>query len=83
MTLKTDDAALIYLQYQGAFRAAPDIMKRFNRGEAVADTDYTLRITPRFECGADRYLWLNDVNAFGTGIRQPSGQPVYTIHQLG
>ena len=82
LPLKTDDGAHIYLQYTGAFRAAPDVMKRFNRGEAVADGEYTLRITPRFECGAERYAWLNDLNALGTGQRTASGNPIYTMYEV-
>ena len=82
LPLKTDDGALIYLRYEGAFRAAAEIMKRFNRGEPIAESDYILRITPHFECGTDKYHWLNTVSAFGTGIRTPEGHPVYTIYEL-
>lgn len=80
--LETDDGALIYLQYQGAMRATPDVMQRLNRGEPIAESEYTLRITPRFETGHERYRWLNDVTAVGTGRRMPSGHPVYTIHEV-
>jgi hypothetical protein len=82
LTLKTSDDALIYLSYQGRFIASPDAMKRFGRGQALAAHEYSLAITPKFECGDERYAWLNNVVAVGTGEQTRSG-PIYTLHEIG
>lgn len=81
IALKTDDAALIYCTYQGLFRAAPEAMARFNRGERLDDGDYRLRTLVRFETGAERYGWLNDGIAVGVG-RQTTVGPIYTIFEV-
>lgn len=81
LTLKTDDEALIYCSYQGSFRAAPEAMTRFSRGELLAEGDYKLRTHVRFETGTERYAWLNDMPAIGVG-RQTAQGPVYSIFEI-
>ena len=82
LTLKTADDALIYASYQGRFLAGPDTMDRFAKGAMLDRKDYSLAIAARFECGADRYAWLNNVIAVGTGEQTATG-PIYTIFQIG
>ena len=81
IALKTDDDALIYCSYQGVFKASPDAMARFNRGEQLAEADYRLRTFVRFETGSDRYCWLNDLPAVGAG-RQTADGPIYSIFEI-
>ena len=81
LVLETADKVAIYMHYTGAFRASPEVMQRFNRGEAIGDDDYTLRVTPRFETGVERYRWLNDLNAIGIGQPSPTGA-IYTIYEV-
>ena len=73
LTLKTDDGALIYLTYQGRFLTDADAMARFNKGMLLDTGDYSLALSARFECGHDRYSWLNNVIAVGTGIQTATG----------
>lgn len=82
LSLQTNDNAAIYLRYTGNLRAAPDAMKRFNRGEALNDNEYKLRMIPVFETGAEKYAWLNDMICVGIGQRLPSGQPRYAIFEV-
>ncbi len=82
LTLQTDDGALIYLSYQGRFLAAPEVMARLAKGEALDPSEFSLAITAKFECGDDRYAWLNNVVAVGTGARTATG-PIYTIFEIG
>ena len=82
LTLKTDDAALIYLTYQGRFLAEPEVMARLAKGASLNPEEYSLAITAKFECGDERYAWLNDVVAVGTGTRTATG-PVYSIFSIG
>ena len=82
LSLLTDDNAAIYLRYTGNLRAAPDAMKRFNRGEALKEDEYKLRMIPVFETGAEKYAWLNDMTCVGIGQRLPTGQPRYAIFEV-
>ena len=81
LALKTHDEVLVYLTYQGSFRADAEVMKRFNRGGLLEDHEYSLRVTPRFECGDPRYSWLNDLPLVGVG-QQTAGGPIYSFHEL-
>lgn len=82
LVLKTDDSALIYLTYQGRFRAAPEAMARFGRGALLDPSDYSLVTVARFECGDERYAWLNDAVVVATG-RQTATGPVYECFEIG
>lgn len=80
--LKTDDGAMIYLSYQGRFLAQPEKMARFAKGSLLDPSEYSLAISAKFECGHDRYAWLNNIVAVGTGEQTASG-PVYSIFEVG
>lgn len=73
LTLDTDDGAAIYLAYAGGMVAGPEAMARFRGGKQLAPAEYRLRTFARFECGAERYRWLNDVLAVGVGEHAPGG----------
>lgn len=74
LVLKTDDDALIAMQYvglaYGRTAAARDAMAR---REAVAYQDAFIRTTPRFETSDPRYAWLNRVIAVANGHRAQEG----------
>ena len=82
LTLKTDDGALIYLTYQGRLLAEPEAMARFGKGALLDASEYSLAIIARFECGDERYAWLNNVIAVGTGQQTAIG-PIYSIFEIG
>ena len=81
VTLETSDGALIFMTYRG-LRHGPDaVMERLNSGQEVDPSEYYFRITPSFETADDRYAWLNQLVAVGTGHRLPEG-PVYDIYKV-
>ncbi len=82
LTLQTDDGALIYLHYQGRFLAKPEAMARFAKGAMLEGHEYSLAMVAKFECGDERYAWLNNVVAVGTGEQTATG-PVYSIFEVG
>jgi Protein of unknown function (DUF3237) len=82
LILQTDDSAMIYLTYQGRFRAAPEAMARFARGALLDPADYSLVTVARFECGDERYAWLNDAVVVATGLQTATG-PVYDFFEIG
>lgn len=82
LTLKTDDSAMVYLTYQGRFLAAPEVMARFAKGAVLDPSEYSLAVVARFECGDERYRWLNDAVVVGTGVQTATG-PVYSLFTIG
>lgn len=81
LTLRTSDDALVYLAYQGLFKASPENQARLRRGEMLRPEDYMIRTVAKFESGAEKYQWLNDVLAIGAG-RQTQGGAVYEIFEI-
>ncbi|WP_342641142.1 DUF3237 domain-containing protein [Rhodoligotrophos ferricapiens] len=79
--LKTDDGALIYIQYIGRRHGPAEVMARLRRGEPVDPSDYYFRTALTFETGDPRYAWLNGVVAVAKGQRPPQG-PIYRVYQL-
>ncbi|MEE4192791.1 MAG: DUF3237 domain-containing protein [Halieaceae bacterium] len=66
VTLKTDDGALIYVEYGGRM----DMTTGF------------LTTAPTFQTSAERYLWLNRVQAVAAGeINPDTGELVYTMYE--
>jgi Protein of unknown function (DUF3237) len=55
-TLRTDDGALIYVQYHGRLD-----------GSHGLKPPLTCYVAPRFETGDERYAWLNRIQAVGKG----------------
>ena len=82
LTLETGDGALIYLTYQGRFLAEPEVMRRLGKGELLAPAEYSLAITAKFECGDERYAWLNNAVVVGTGEQTATG-PISTLFEVG
>lgn len=81
LSLRTDDGVPIYLSYTGSYVAAPEVMARLVRGEAVAPDEYRLRTVAKFEAGAEPYRWLNDLIVVGTGTRERAG-PLYELFEI-
>lgn len=64
--MRTDDDALIYVTYSGKVD--------FGTGRVVS--------TPQFECGDERYEWLNRIQAVGDGTLGADGVLVYEIFEV-
>ncbi len=82
LTLTTADGAIIYLAYRGRMTGHGDAMARFRKGELLDSSEYSLTVVATFECGDDRYRWLNDVMSVGVGGQTPDG-PVYNFYEVG
>jgi hypothetical protein len=81
LTLKTDDGALIGVTYKGIRQGPPDIIARLERGQPVDPESYYFRINPMFETASEKYPWLNNILAIGTGHRFADG-PVYNLFEV-
>jgi hypothetical protein len=80
-TLQTDDDALIYMRYSGYRHGPTEVMQALASGEDVDPSTYYFRITVGFETGAEKYAWLNQIAAVGTGRRIPEG-PIYDVYEV-
>jgi Protein of unknown function (DUF3237) len=70
LLLRTDDGALVFMNYRGVRRpASEEVNARIARGEPVDRKDYYLRIVPFFETASEKYAWLNQIVAVGVGER--------------
>ncbi|MBX3707522.1 MAG: DUF3237 domain-containing protein [Pseudomonadales bacterium] len=81
---ETDDGALIYVTYQGRLvvpAAVADTFRDPARIDGMDPADYYFRICPLFETSAERYAWLNEIVAVGSGRRTRAGV-VYRIFRL-
>jgi hypothetical protein len=66
-TLKTDDDAFIYVEYQG-------------RGDMATGLIAT---APTFQTGSDKYSWLNSVQAIAAGnVNLETGELVYNLYEV-
>ncbi|MDG1066157.1 MAG: DUF3237 domain-containing protein [Luminiphilus sp.] len=66
MTLKTDDDAFIYVEYQG----------RANMELGVIAT------APTFQTSHEKYLWLNRIQAVAAGQLGSDGKLVYNLYEV-
>ena len=63
-TLRTDDGAIIFVQYNGKMTGD------WSQGPQLPATIY---VAPRFETCDERYLWLNRIQAIGKGTLHEDG----------
>lgn len=69
-TVRTDDGALIFIQYNGRMRFADD-------------DPSTAYVAPRFETGDSRYAWLNPIQGVGKGLFDPATRRLrYAFYEL-
>jgi steroid delta-isomerase-like uncharacterized protein len=81
ITLRTDDAALIYAHYPGRFYCEPAVTQRLLRGDPVDPSEDYFRTAPFFETASPKYGWLNRIMAVGIGTRAPTTVS-YTVYVI-
>jgi len=81
LVARTDDDAMIFIQYRGVRHGNPETMERIAAGEQVSPNDYYLRNAPFFETGSKKYDWLNHILSIGVGRREPDSA-VYDVYQI-
>ncbi len=67
IVLVTDDGATIYMTYGGFAQRGADVT--------------TIRAAPTFECGDERYAWLNTLQAVSHGVSS-KGTVTYDVYAL-
>ena len=67
ITLRTDDDALIYMQYLGKLVFNDKLSTALEQGKGTEFGDTHFMTQPRFETGSADYAWLNTVVAVAEG----------------
>ena len=70
--LETEGGELVYVHNDAIRSAAPEVMARLVRGEAVDPQQVYFRCVPRFECAAPALAWIGERLFLGSGLRRPS-----------
>ncbi|MBT4355372.1 MAG: DUF3237 domain-containing protein [Rhodospirillaceae bacterium] len=66
-TLKTNDGAFIFVEYQG-------------RGDMEAGL---IAAAPTFQTGSEKYAWLNNIQAISAGnVNLETGELVYNLYEV-
>lgn len=71
LLLETDDGVPIYLRYSGLMDFNEAIVQKLSQGQSSEYGDNLFLTQARFECGDERYAWLNRVVAVGEGRVHP------------
>ncbi len=72
LNLRTDDGAGIYMTYTGVLEQNEVVASAMRSGGETQYGDSHFLTQPRFECGDERYAWLNRVVAVAEGRMVPS-----------
>jgi hypothetical protein len=81
-TLKTDDDALIYLEYSGVIDWGEKIAEKCNGGGEFTGSEMYFRTNPKFQTIAENYAWLNSVQAVGTMTAVKCGEDSYVQYDF-
>lgn len=81
--LRADDGAVIDILNRGYFRATPEVLVRYERGEEVAESDpgVYFRTAPVFQTDAPKHRWLADHQFVGLA-RDENGQVCIRVFVL-
>lgn len=75
--LELSDGTFVYFQNKGYRWGTPAAMEKLKRGEPVADADYYMRVTPRFEVRPGPHDWLAKTVFVGIGEKTPGGNRIH------
>jgi hypothetical protein len=64
---ETLDGAIIYAQYHGLIEMTDASVRAIAEGTESGYDDHYFRVTPRLECGAEGYEWVNQALFVGEG----------------
>lgn len=81
-TLQTDDGALIYIAYNGVISQPPEQFERFMNGEVLKADEIYFLTAPTFQTSAEKYVWLNHVQAVGKMVEVKAGEGSYVKYDI-
>jgi hypothetical protein len=75
-TIKTDDNALILVEYGGIIAWPKEVAERFGKGEVITAADGYFLTAPRFTTASPNYTWLNHLQAVGKMVTVQRGTKI-------
>ncbi|GAA3265665.1 DUF3237 domain-containing protein [Dactylosporangium vinaceum] len=79
---ETADGAIIYAQYHGLIEMTDASVRAIAEGTESRYEDHYFRVTPRLECGAEQYAWVNQALFVGEGRFTAGLGLEYTIYRV-
>ncbi|WP_067549536.1 DUF3237 domain-containing protein [Nocardia crassostreae] len=76
VTLRADDADLVHMSWGGRWITPPELLDEIKdpaRNRAIDPEMYYWRSAVLFETGSQKYSWLNDIVAVGSGYLVDKG----------
>jgi hypothetical protein len=81
--IKTDDDALIYMQYLGVLVLTPDVTALLEgRVDVPPTSTQDFFTTPRLETGSGQYAWVNGTVFVGQGRISVGPRVDYTVYRV-
>jgi hypothetical protein len=78
----TDDGAIIFLHYTGLVEPTDRFKQAAEARRSTEWADQYMRMTLRFETGAERYSWLNQSLFIAKGRLQGAGRIEYAVFRV-
>ena len=82
LQFKTDDGALVYIQYNGLLELNAKVDEVMAGGAGTAYSDQYLRTTPRLETSDERYAWINQSVFVARGHFFPGPKVEYEVYRV-
>ncbi|HSV78035.1 MAG TPA: DUF3237 domain-containing protein [Ramlibacter sp.] len=82
MSLKTQDGALVYIEYGGVISVSAENFARMSQGARLTAEDMYFITTPQFRTAAPQHAWLNHVQAIGKLVALQGGEGGYVRYDL-
>jgi hypothetical protein len=77
-SLLTNDGAIIYMSYNGVLQQSKESAERLNKGEVLTTKDIPYFVeAPTFETMAEKYAWLNSIQAINKLVECKVGEGGY------
>jgi hypothetical protein len=81
--IKTDDGALIQMNYNGVVVGSKEAAEALAKGEVVTDKTFPYFITaPTFQTSSEKYSWLNKIQTIGKMIEVKRGDGSYVKYDI-
>ena len=82
VAFRTDDGEALLVRCSGLIEQTPAFMTANNENRATGWDDQYMRLAMQFDTGAERYRWLNGVQAVGKMIEQKRGEGAHLMYDI-
>jgi hypothetical protein len=82
LTIRTDDGQLIFMTYSGAIQTSNEQADSLGKGATFKADDFYFITAPTFETNAEKYAWLNAIQAVGKMVAVKGGEGAYVRYDI-